>query len=189
MSRSRYALFLIAILFCGVGSVATSAAPVPKAPAKISVDKLKSLLGKNHLSKEVQEFRNSINELPVAAYFVSGVGGSIHTTFYHSWQSHGLSIQFDESENLSNLFLYLEPKDGFKEYTGDLPNGLERKDKSKDVRKQLGEPETKQDNLLSDVDACWDYPKKGITVKFSAPTADEQNSVIGILVLCKPEAK
>ncbi len=186
MSRSRFASLLIAILLCGVGSVATPAAPVPKAPAKISVDKLKSLLGKSHLSKEVHELRKSIDELPVAHYFVGGIE---QTSFFHSWYDHGLSVQFDENGNVSNLFLYLESREGFKEYTGDLPNGLERKDKSKDVRKQLGEPEMAHDSKSPRVNAWWEYPKKGITVNFSSPTADDQNSVIGVLVLCKPEAK
>jgi len=190
MLHIRHDSLPIAILICGialgVGSATTSAAPVPKVPAKISVDKLKSLLGKNHLSKEVHELRKSIDELPVAYYFVGGIE---ETSFFHSWYHHGLSVQFDENGNVSRLFLYLEPREGFKEYTGDLPNELERKDKSKDVKKKLGEPETAHDSSSSSVNAWWDYPKKGITVNFSAPTADDQNSVIGVLVLHKPEAK
>ncbi len=190
MLFSRHSSFLIAVLICGiafgVGTVTTSAAPVPKAPAKISVDKLKSLLGKNHLSKEVQEFRNSIDELPVASYFVGGIEG---TTFFHSWHNHGLSVQFDENGNLKTLFLYLEPKDGFKEYTGDLPKGLEPKDKSKDIKKKLGDPETAEDSSSPRVNAWWNYLKMGIIVNFSSPTADDTNTVIGILVLFKPETK
>ncbi len=82
---------------------------------------------------------------------------------------------------------YLEPKDGFKEYTGDLPKGLEPKDKSKDVRKKLGDPETAEDGFPTCVNAWWNYSTKGITVKFSSPTADEANTVVGGLVLFKPE--
>ncbi len=188
MIRTSSYSFPIAFLICGIafgfGSVA--AAPVPKAPAKLSVDKLKSLLGKNHLSKEVQELRVSIDELPVATYFV---GGPVETCFYHNWHDYGLSVQFDENGNLTNLFLYLEPKDGFKEYAGDLPNGLDRKDKSKDVKKKLGDPESAEDSSSPRVNAWWTYPKKGMIVNFSSPTANETNTVIGILVLHKPEMK
>ena len=147
MSRVQPAILLLFPLLFGVIVSAMPrpvyGAPVPKPERKITVEQLRALLGKSHLSKEIQVFRKSIGEKPVASYSVSGAETDtvdIDTCFFHAFHKCGLEMRFDDRGDLAYMHLYIQAGDGFKAYTGQLPGGLDPSDKPADVKRKLGDP-------------------------------------------------
>lgn len=168
---------IVAILAL-VGSLGTSliAAPVPKNHTS-TADRLAELIGKNHLSKEMQEFRDTLKSDPVAKCFVAGVGGSVETGFHHVWKDLGLTIAFDDTGVTESAVLHVSPKDKFKPFAEALPHGLKAGDTPADIRKKLGDPDPEESNSnvrSPKVGAWWDYPKHGLLIRFTHSSVDDR---------------
>jgi hypothetical protein len=166
---------LVAVGVVPVCMATLTAQDPPSVPAPTSRG-LTKLLGQDHLSDHLQEFRDAMKEDPVAKYF-----GLVEKGFFHSWKSKGISLWFNERNRLQTIFLYAEGADGFRQYRGELPGGLRFADTRGDVEKKLGKPEEVGGE---GVIAFWaDYKSKGILVAYvSKDVSDLKNGIHHIVV-------
>jgi hypothetical protein len=169
-------------------SLLVRAAPVPKAADKkgvVSVKELKELLGKDHLSDEVFEIRKRLGKTCKVTYYGRDYG--YEPRFFHTWHKHGIELKFNEKGHLEAIFLYSEGAksiDGvFKQYLGELPNGLDFNDEPKDVVRKLGEP----DEAIGQTEASYSYPKLGLNVNFRTVKREGERSTISNITIYLPE--
>jgi hypothetical protein len=102
--------------------------------------KLLALLGKDIRAKDAQVFLDSIGSAPkIDRYEASEYQGKkIAATSYYSFQDKGLSIRLDERGFITSIFFYAEGVDGFRQFRGFLPYGLEFTMTRADVEKTVG---------------------------------------------------
>jgi hypothetical protein len=180
-------LLLVAFgLFAGVCVTAapTPRADKPRASAKVTVEMLRGLLGKGHFSQEAQNLRELLGSPPTASYHIT-----LGKCFYHSWESEGLDIKFDEDNKVICCFLYGEGLHGYRQYAGEMPAKLAFGDTPADVRKKLGDPEGVVEGEDT-VRAHWQYPSKGLWVDFSVgDTRDAKAKLVLVIIGEVEEAK
>lgn len=141
---------------------------------------LVALLGKDHFSDEMQQFREKLKGTPVAKYSTY-----LGKCFYHSWNAEGVSLRFNGENQLECIYLYADGMDGFKEYKGELPAGLSFADNADAVEKKLGRPA----EVLGGCGVhCWrEYPAKGLAVTFQTKDCEDRKARVAWLVLSVPE--
>jgi hypothetical protein len=156
------------------------AAPVPKAQV-IRATQMSDLIGKSHLSLEMQAFRKTLDSDPVAKYFVEEGGGVIDSRFHHKWHEQGFMLVFNKTGVMEGYAIYLVPKDKFKSFTGELPQGLKAGDKPSEIRKKLGDPDESEseDHVCppkgeaQKIGAWWGYPKLHLHIGFTHCSIDD----------------
>jgi hypothetical protein len=128
-----------------------------------AINTLKALLGKVEESEEMAAFRRGLKDPPKVSRFSD--------IYYHEWKDHGLAFLFDKKGALTTIFLYADGADGYKQYRGQLPEGLRFSDTREDVENKLGEPEK--------LDPAWDvYLKRGVCVVYVQRRPDERGNKI-----------
>jgi len=136
----------------------------PDAPA---LSTLKALLGKKLDSKEMMEFRKKFKEPQKVSKYDDAL--------YHSWTDHGVSFLFKE-DVLDAFFLYAEGADKFKQYRGELPEGLRILETRREVEQKLGEPKISGGEEVIPFWAA--YPSKGVSITYvSKDTKDLGNRI------------
>src|SRR5687768_6660770 len=102
--------------------------------------KLLTLLGKDIRGKDAQEFLDSIGSVPKIERFEPSEyqGKRIPATSYYSFKDKGVSIRLDERGFIGSIFFYAEGTDGFRQFRGLLPYGLDFTMTRADVEKALG---------------------------------------------------
>lgn len=137
-----------------------------------SLRTLRTLLGKAPESKEVVVLRKQLRSNPEVTHTNDG--------FYYSWKEHGLELLFERG-TVRAVFLYTAGADEFKQYRGELPEGLHFSDTRRDVEKKLGEPKKRGG---SGVIPVWvSYPEKGVTITYvSEDTKDMANRIHHIAI-------
>lgn len=98
------------------------------------IKQLHSFLGKSW--EEIQSlegFPEIIEQHPLA---------QVEDQYYLELPEHGLEMVFSTNQDLTSLHFYSEHYEGFSQYQGELPRGLEFQDSRGQVHRNLGRPTT-----------------------------------------------
>jgi hypothetical protein len=93
-----------------------------------------SLLGKSVNNADIKNFMLKLNEKPEINNFEM-----IDGTIYYSFKKSGISFLF-KKDKLDTIFLYSEGHEGFKQYKGTIPAGVNFSDNRATANKKLGLP-------------------------------------------------
>lgn len=137
-----------------------------------SLKSLRTILGKRSKSREVAAIHKHLKKDPEVTHSDGG--------FYYSWKDHGLEFLF-EKDTVQAIFLYADGADEFKQYRGELPDGLHFSDARREVEKKLGKPKKEGGN---GVIPFWvTYPEKGVGITYvSEDTKDMANKIHHITI-------
>ncbi|MEN6433581.1 MAG: hypothetical protein ABFD06_12070 [Smithella sp.] len=75
---------------------------------------LSSMLDKNINGDEIQRWLSKVGDSPAINKF-AGI------CFFYDFKQKGISLRFDTNGTLTDIFLYSEGADGFRQYKGELP--------------------------------------------------------------------
>jgi hypothetical protein len=168
----------VALLAC-VAVTAPGVAEDPK--LALSHKSLTSVLGKDHLSKELFDLRESLGEGPEAYYSPLG------PCFYHSWKRHGTSMSFNAENRVETVFLYSKGVDGFGQFGGELPHKIQFNDTRKTIEEKLGKPDS-TGSVTGKRSCFWTkYRKLGILVTYRSADPDDNQNTIANVGLFSPE--
>ena len=125
----------------------------------ITSDRLIQLLGKSITAPEVERLNSELGDPEIVEF-----DGNFDYCFYQ----HGIALIFEDGI-LGTLQLFPEGRDGYKQYSYPIPNGLRFPSKQAEVRKALGKPtESSGDKVEeSDVYKLKDYV---LTISYVAKT-------------------
>jgi hypothetical protein len=132
--RNRFALFWLCI---AAYSASLGLLMAKDREPQLKFEELQALLGKDHLSNELCQFRKSMKVEPEVSYSNLGFG----VAFYHTWKDKGLQLCFNNKNKLIGIHLFAANQDGFEEYKGTLPGKLQFEHSRKLVEKTLGKPD------------------------------------------------
>jgi hypothetical protein len=165
---------------------AAAAAPTPgPAPPGIPVIQLTALIGRSHLSPEVQAVRKRLRERPAVHQFYK-----YDEAFHQTWRVNGLGLAFDREGKLDAIHLYDGRADGCERYEGELPEGLTFADDMRAVERKLGRPPGEiLGGNTPHIGCTWEYPAKGLSVNFRTSDAKDQDATIDRVVIWKPEVE
>ena len=108
---------------------------------------------------------------------------------YYLYKKDGLSIVTDEEYRINAIHLYSEGKDGYSQYSKDIPNDISFNSSQKNVRAKLGNPNRSggdyEDKLLGYI-APWDsYYFDNYTIHISYK---KDTNSINMITMMIPEA-
>jgi hypothetical protein len=170
-ARTRFGL-LVVIGFVGCQLVATGR----DEPKPLALSKLTDVLGKGPDSKEMTALRKDLKGEPEIAKF--------DDCYFHSWKDRGVSLRF-EKDAVKAVFLFADKADGFKEYRGELPEGLKFSDTRGDVEKKLGAAKESGGN---GVISFWvTYPEKGLALTYASTDTKDKANAIHHFTLTRPK--
>jgi hypothetical protein len=134
-----------------------------------AINTLKALLGKGEESAEMAAFRRGLKGPPKVT--------RLPDCYFHSWKEHGLSIRFDDKGAVTEILLHAGGKDGYKQYRGEVPEGLRFSDTREDVEKKLGEPEKSRGG--GEIPFRVEYSTKGVGIGYGSKDTKDRTNMIG----------
>jgi hypothetical protein len=150
-----------------------------EAKPKGSFKSLQELLGKKFKSKEVQAFLKTLpGKIEVAKF---------QECYFHSSRDGGISLRFDTKDVLTTIFLYAEGAEQFKQYSGELPNGLTFALTRAEIEKKLGKPD--KSGGAGVIEYWVSYPMLGIGVTYRSKSTTDLNNKIRHISVSPPKKK
>lgn len=139
----------------------------------LTVEFLKSLLGKDHLDDATAELHKRAGGDPLATYFVTH-----EKSFFHSWKNKGLSVRFDGTNRATAIFLYSKGVDKFAQFAAGLPENLSFDDTRDQVEKKLGKAAREHRGGFGVMPRS-EYPSKGIMIDW---TIEKPNRIACVII-------
>ena len=139
------------------------------------------LLGKATSDPSVEQLQREFGTGPTQS--------TVEDRHYFNFREHGLSLATDESLRIDTIFLYAEGRDGYRQYSGQLPHGLRFDFDQQASRSVLGQPGASgggDEIPVYGVAAPWDtynHPTHSVHVEFG-----ERGGRISLVTLSTPEA-
>lgn len=144
----------------------------------ISAQALRFILGKHLNSREVVSFLENFDTSPKISgpYFDSSV--------YYSWEKYGISLMF-KAERLTTVFLYADNTDGFSQYKGEIPDGMEFFETRQSIEERFGIAKISGG---TGVIPFWVYyPEKGIGITYKTLDSNDKTTTISNINLQQPK--
>jgi hypothetical protein len=137
-----------------------------------------SLIGLSNNNVKILNLKKELGELSDSS--------SYSDSFYLNYLDKGISLQFNENEELDVIHLYSKNQDGFHQYEGIIPYKIEFTDNIMNLREKIG----------SDEDGSLPFPTynktkwsaKGIQFNILPENNSNKNNILSIS-LTKPEMK
>ena len=177
-----FILFSIRLIFV---CEAVYGAPLPKREQGVPIEVWSLLLGKSHMSKEIQDIRERLDEKPVATYYLSG-SDRTEACFTHTFQDAGLTMKFDEDGKLNGIIFNFISKPNFKCFMGAVYGKLSSADDPVAVEKKLGKPDEVSEGF-GVAGGLYDYQKLGIQIRFTAPLANPVQPKVASVAIYDPK--
>ena len=134
---------------------------------------LSSMIGKNIRGDEIQGWLSKVEDTPEI--------GKYDDSFYYSFKQKGVSLRFDTTETLTNIFLYSEGADGYRQYQGKLPYNLSFLLNRQEIENMLDKPEKSGGEGV--INYWVVYTSKGVGITYNTKQTDDLNARIYVMYI------